>query len=213
MRIWSLMAAVIFSLLSVNVAAGEEKNPLLEGAQKFCATKYGNRLLGVTLEGESGFSCRFAAVTRTESFRLAPQKQQSKSPENNAQQAKPQQGGAQQAKSQPAWDLDEEDESTASLASAGSTAPGSSATENLSTAALAPALVKLAPQTKPAAVKKKTASKRRYKKRRYKKRRYRRRNRDPFAALIRNIRKASPRRKAKRRYVRRYRTNVRRRRR
>ena len=187
MRIWSLAAAVIFALLNVGAALGENKSSSLKDARKFCAAKYGDRLLGVSLDGKNGFSCRFAAVTRTERFKLP--------------------SSAKVAKSQPAWDLDDEEGSSTAATTT------SEASEETSSAALAPTLVQLPPQTKPQAAKKRNATKRRYKKRRSKKRRYRRKKRDPFAALFRNARKSAHRRKARRRHVRRYRTNVRRRRR
>ena len=190
MRIWSLAAAVIFALLNAGAAHSENKSSFLKDARKFCAAKYGDRLLGVKIDGKNGFSCRFAAVTRTERFKL---------PSN-----------PKVAKTQPAWDLDDEEESAPATQAS---ATASEASEETSTAALAPALVQLPPQTKPLAAKKRSASKRRYKRRRSSKRRYRRRNRDPFAALFRNARKSAHRRKARRRQVRRYRTNVRRRRR
>lgn len=185
MRIWSLAAAVILVLMNISATLGEDRDPSLEGAQKFCADKYGDRLLGVSLDGNAGVSCKFAAVTRTETFKLP-----SREPEPKV------------AKAQPAWDLDAEEDSVTGGNGSGAT----------STAALAPGLAALPSQAEPKTIKKKRASKRRYKKRRTKRRRYRRRNRDPFAALFRNARKASVRRKA-RRHVRRYRTNVRRRRR
>ena len=187
MRIWSLAAAVTLALLNVSAALGEDKASILEGAQKFCAEKYGDRLLGVSLEGNAGFSCRFAAVTRTESFKL-PTRQK-------------------EAKAQPAWDLDDDEEDAPDAT--GSVEPAST---EPSTATTTPGLVKQAPQTKPRTIKKRTAKKRRYKRRRYRKRRYRGRKRDPFAALFRNARKAS-RRKYRRRHVRRSRSNIRRRRR
>ncbi len=191
MRIWSLTAAVILTLIQASTATGQDNNPLLEGAQKFCAAKYGDRLLGVTVDGKNGFSCRFAAIARTESFKIA--------------------SSGEDAEAQPVWDLDEEEDPGASQSSGATAAPQTTASitpdsSERNAATALPGVVKVSPGAKP-----RKASKRRYRKRRYRKRRYRRRNRDPFAAMFRNVRRASSRRKYRRRYVRRrYRTNIRR---
>lgn len=87
------VATVVWVLLS-GPATAQEKNPILEGAQKFCAAEYGDRLLGVSIEGESGFACRFAAVEKVATYKLAP------------------------AEPEPKWDLDEEDETSASAVAA-----------------------------------------------------------------------------------------------
>ncbi len=194
MRIWSLAAAVILTLIQVSTATSQEKRGLLEGAQKFCAAKYGDRLLGVSVEGATGFSCRFAAITRTESFKIA--------------------SSGEESKAQPAWDLDEEDEDGTAESSGTASTPITTAaiapdTSDPKVLGASPIRAKAAPRAKS-----RKARKRRYRKRRYRKRRYRRRYKDPFAALFRNVRKASKRRRYRRRTVRRrYRTNVRRRRR
>ncbi len=81
------IAAVWFIL--VGPATAQDKNAVLEGAQKFCAAEYGDRLLGVTLDGKDGFACRFVAVEKVATYKLAP------------------------AEPAPKWDLDEEAEAAA----------------------------------------------------------------------------------------------------
>ncbi len=87
------VATVVWVLLSGPTTA-QEKNPVLEGAQKFCAAEYGDRLLGVSIEGENGFACRFAAVEKVATYKLAP------------------------VEPKPKWDLDEEDETSAATVAA-----------------------------------------------------------------------------------------------
>ncbi|NNF77030.1 MAG: hypothetical protein HKN05_03280 [Rhizobiales bacterium] len=87
------VATVVWVLLSGPTTA-QEKNSILEGAQKFCAAEYGDRLLGVSIEGENGFACRFAAVEKVATYKVAP------------------------AEPKPKWDLDEEDEPSATAAKA-----------------------------------------------------------------------------------------------
>ncbi|MEM7428139.1 MAG: hypothetical protein AAF441_18760 [Pseudomonadota bacterium] len=189
MRIWSLTAAVILALVQWGVAQAQESKSTLEHAKKFCAEKYGDRLLGVALDDTQRFSCRFAAVTRTESFKIASSQKQ--------------------AKAQPAWDLDDEDDAGSSDQPQTTASVATDSSNSESALALAPALT----PAKDAKLRKK-AKKRRYRKRRSRKQRYRRRKTDPFASLFKNIPKISKRRKYRRRVVRRrYRTNVRRRRR
>lgn len=80
------VAASIVWFLLAGPATAQVKNPALEGAQKFCAAQYGDRLLGVTMDGEKGFACRFAAVEKVATYKIAP------------------------TEPKPKWDLDEEDE-------------------------------------------------------------------------------------------------------
>ncbi len=86
------IAAVWFIL--VGPATAQDKNAVLEGAQKFCAAEYGDRLLGVSIEGENGFACRFAAVEKVATYKVAP------------------------TEPEPKWDLDEEDEASAAAVAA-----------------------------------------------------------------------------------------------
>ena len=90
------LAAVVSVLwfIFAGTATAQDKNSILEGAQKFCAAEYGDRLLGVSIEGENGFACRFAAVEKVATYKLAP------------------------AEPKPKWDLDEEDETSTSDVSA-----------------------------------------------------------------------------------------------
>lgn len=99
MRAGFLAAAIAVVLaLFAGPATAQEKNPVLEGAKKFCASEYGDRLLGVTLDGRDGFACRFAAVEKVATYKVAP------------------------VEEAPKWDLDEEAESTVAATAAASTA-------------------------------------------------------------------------------------------
>lgn len=90
--LWAAVA-VLWSFLS-GPAIAQEENTVLEGAKKFCVAEYGERLLEVTLDGEDGFACRFAAVEKIATYKLAP------------------------AEPAPKWDLDEEAEAEAEAAAA-----------------------------------------------------------------------------------------------
>lgn len=90
--IWTLLA--IFGTALTGQALGQDSKTILEGAQRFCTEKYGDRLLGVTLNGENGFNCRFAAVEQVKAYKLT-------SPPP-----------------QPIWDLDGEDEDVTNSESA-----------------------------------------------------------------------------------------------
>ena len=87
------VATVVWVLL-FGSAIAQDKNSILEGAQKFCAAEYGDRLLGVSIEGENGFACRFAAVEKIATYKVAP------------------------AEPKPKWDLDEEDEASSAAVAA-----------------------------------------------------------------------------------------------
>ena len=82
--VWAA-AAVLWSLL-VGSASAQDKTATQQSAEKFCAAEYGDRLLGVTMEGENGFSCRFAAVEKITTYQIEP------------------------TEPEPKWDLDEEAE-------------------------------------------------------------------------------------------------------
>ncbi len=78
-------AAVLWSFL-IGPATAQDKTATQQSAEKFCAAEYGDRLLGVTMEGENGFSCRFAAVEKITTYQIEP------------------------SEPEPKWDLDEEAE-------------------------------------------------------------------------------------------------------
>lgn len=67
-----LAFACIFGLEFLDQALAQERKTIVEGAQSFCAEKYGDRLLGVTLADENRFTCRYAAVERAETYQLPP---------------------------------------------------------------------------------------------------------------------------------------------
>ncbi len=157
--VWAAIAA-LWSVF-YGSALAQEENTVLEGAKKFCAAEYGERLLGVTLDGEDGFACRFAAVEKIATYKLAPEEPA------------------------PKWDLDEEAEAEAATAAV---------------AAKAAAAAKL--KRKRAKLRKK----RRYKRAKLRKRRkqlrrqkaLRAKKRDPFAAFMRKVRKATSKKKRSR---------------
>ena len=143
MRIWSLAAAVVIVMLTqVSSAFSDNKKAILEGAQNFCSAKYGKRLLGVSVKGANEFSCRFVAVERTETYKIAVK---SKEPPKQAAPkiAAPKIAAAKPAK--PKWDLDEgEEPGAASSSSLPNTAialpshqPGLQPAPDLNTAAIA----------------------------------------------------------------------------
>lgn len=165
----TVAAAIAWFILS-GPATAQEKNQVLEGAQKFCAAEYGDRLLGVTIDGENGFACRFAAVEKVATYKLAP------------------------SEPKPKWDLDEEDEvATSGAASAASVAAAAKVAKVKKRKANRKSRAR-------AKLRKKRRYKRRAKARKRKrllrKRRALRKKRDPFAEFMRKVRRAASRKRS-----------------